>query len=72
MYAFRCFESGIFCGFFQSHGDSLFRSITEEHKITALVYEHVYNDWDVNATHFEGKGLLVTMIELHVIYKFGS
>ena len=46
---FRCFESGVYDGFFKSNGDVLFRSLVEQYGITAVVYEHVYNNWDVTA-----------------------
>ena len=48
---FRCFESGVFNGFFRSKGVHLLKSLYPEASLIDIVFSLVYTEWDSLAAY---------------------
>lgn len=46
----RCFETGIYCGFFRKNWEILFRDLIQAHGISEAVIIDIYNEWDTAAS----------------------
>ena len=45
----RCFETGIYCGFFRKNWEILFSDLIQTHGISEAVVIDIYNEWDTTA-----------------------
>jgi len=48
-FIYRCFETGIYKGFFECNWKSLFKELISTFAITQCHIVHIFNDWDVMA-----------------------
>ena len=47
---FRCFESGIYRGFFRKNWELLFNKLVVIHNVSETVIINIYNDWGILAS----------------------
>ena len=64
-----CFESGLFCGFFETHRGELLKPIVEKFACKDIFYIHIFNRWDCVAQNQEQHtGMIMLNFQCKKVY----